>query len=439
MKIRRLAFLAAGSLPFFVSACNDDPLNPSQDLACPVVVRDADCDKTLLPMVFVHGTFGSGDNFSNVAALLASNGYCPDRLIAIDYNSIGAEDPAQNGKIDAAIDKVLAATHLGKVELLGHSLGTRWSQEYLKDPAHAAKVAHYINLSGDGAIPNDVPTLSISSKKDLLGVAHHPTGTHVTQVTFEEADHIGVAFSNQTFVEIYKYLRNAEPEYTEIQCGEESITIEGVAEALGDNTRVAGRAELYEMGDVPREHGATVQANSADADGHFGPFQLKRNVAYELKGFDETGKLVGYQYFSPFRRSNRLVRLLVPPRDAGFAAATTDHFVRTPEQVDVVLRSTHGAFRMDLGDQITIDGKEILTPQNAPAPPALPTVGLFAYDANSNGQTDLGPAFSSPFIMGTDVFMDASKPKFILLQAGDRKVKISNWPASEALISVLFQ
>ena len=58
-------------------------------LACPVVVKDADCDKTLRPFVFVHGTYGSGDNFAHVAALLASNGYCPERIVAVEYNSLG--------------------------------------------------------------------------------------------------------------------------------------------------------------------------------------------------------------------------------------------------------------------------------------------------------------------------------------------------------------
>src|SRR5262245_47692359 len=34
---------------------------------CKVVVKDADCDKSQRPFVFVHGTYGSGDNIANVA------------------------------------------------------------------------------------------------------------------------------------------------------------------------------------------------------------------------------------------------------------------------------------------------------------------------------------------------------------------------------------
>jgi hypothetical protein len=46
-----------------------------------------------------------------------------------------------------------------------------------------------------------------------------------------------------------------------------------------------------------------------DASGHFGPVQVKRDAFYEFKGFDTGGDLIGYQYFTPFKRSNRLARV----------------------------------------------------------------------------------------------------------------------------------
>lgn len=96
----------------FLSACGEETSTVSSGgsvaAACPVVVADADCDKSQRPFVFVHGTFGSGDNFAHVAALLGSNGFCQDRIVAVEYNSLG-DQPGSNGAIDAAIDKVLAA------------------------------------------------------------------------------------------------------------------------------------------------------------------------------------------------------------------------------------------------------------------------------------------------------------------------------------------
>src|SRR5262249_23216878 len=148
-----------------LSGCgsDDDAADTTTDAAaaCPVVVKDEDCDKTQRPFVFVHGTYGSGDNFAHVAALLGSNGFCQDRIIAVEYNSLG-DKPGENGSIDGAIDAILQQTGATQVDLAGHSQGTAHCKVYLGDPAHAAKVAHYINFSGVGAVPNDVETLSLS-------------------------------------------------------------------------------------------------------------------------------------------------------------------------------------------------------------------------------------------------------------------------------------
>ena len=43
-----------------------------------------------------------GDNIANVAMLFGSNGYCQDRFVAVEYNSLG-EDPL------AQLDALIAA------------------------------------------------------------------------------------------------------------------------------------------------------------------------------------------------------------------------------------------------------------------------------------------------------------------------------------------
>jgi hypothetical protein len=104
--------------------------------ACPVEVRDEDCDKSQRPIVFVHGTYGSGDNIANVALLFGSNGFCQDRFLAVEYNSLGG---TPQDKLDGIIDKVLAETGRDRVELMGHSQGTKHCYDYLADPVHAPK------------------------------------------------------------------------------------------------------------------------------------------------------------------------------------------------------------------------------------------------------------------------------------------------------------
>lgn len=449
----RFAFLIPLLLPI-VSACGgDDDTNSGGALACPVVVADADCDESQRPFVFVHGTFGSGDNFAHVARLLGSNGFCQDRIVAVEYNSLG-DEPGANGELDAAIDEVLAATGFTQVDLAGHSQGTRHCGEYLNsDPAHRAKVAHYINFSGEPDV-GDVETLSISSERDLGNTPHHATGSNVTTFTLVDEDHFAVAASTRSFVELYRYLRGEEPQYTEVQCGEKMVTIQGIAESFADNIPMQGVVEIREVGDTPRAAGAPLYTLTPDAGGHFGPVQVKRDAYYELKGFDDEGEVVGYQYFTPFKRSNYLVRLLSPSPTPLVAAASTDLVVRGPGHTALIARWDGGGFRQDLGASLTIDGMEVLTSENA-GEDALATgfldggvVGFFMYDANTNGQTDLGLVASAPFLSFTDVFMDASEPRFIQVSftAGsedesiiDRTVKIPNWPSDDALILVMLQ
>ena len=115
---------------------------PTIDAECPVIVSDTNCDKTQRPIVFVHGTYAAGDDIANIALLFASNGYCPERFVSIDYNSLIAVGGGLSGGaftgptnaatpvIDAAIDAVLAATGASQVDIMGHSQGALQYYQY---------------------------------------------------------------------------------------------------------------------------------------------------------------------------------------------------------------------------------------------------------------------------------------------------------------------
>jgi hypothetical protein len=136
------------------------------------------------------------------------------------------------------------------------------------------------------------------------------------------------------------------------------------------------------------------------------------------------------------------------------ATSSTDHVVRDANHSAIVVRWLGGGFRKDLGASLKVNGMEVLTEDNA-GKVALSTaslgggiVGFFMYDANKNSMTDLGLVYSTSFISFTDVFMDATKPKFIDLTftagseestAVDNVAKASNWPSNDALINVTFQ
>jgi pimeloyl-ACP methyl ester carboxylesterase len=499
-----------------------DVLAPSP-LACTTVVSEANCDTTLRPFVFVHGTYGSGDNFAHVASLLTSNGYCPDHIIAVEYNSLGdspgtdctaPNTPQGCGKIDAAVTAILAKfPQFTQVDLAGHSQGTEHCGNYIGAGgvgAHADKIAHYINFSG---IPNvgSVQTLSLSSQHDLMDTPHHATGTsvctipfpdasdggasddagatadatttaeggaydagaapacNVKQVTFIHQDHFAVAASTDSFIQVYRYLNGKDPMYTSIQCGDDPVTIQGLSETFADNTPVTGMIEVREV-TTPRADGAPDMVlmgtaagmiYNASNDAGAGAIQLKRGAYYEFAGYGSDGKLIGYQYFTPFMRSNYLVRFLTPASASDgsgvgsvIAAMSTNYIVRGPNHTALVARWAGGAFRQDLGASLTVDGSEVLTSGNSGAD-AFNTanlgggvVGLFMYDANNNMKTDLGLVNSGPFLSFTDVFIDARTPNLVALSLTpgseepatvNKTVVISNWPSSGALLNVMFQ
>jgi pimeloyl-ACP methyl ester carboxylesterase len=500
--------------------------------ACTNIVKDTDCDTTQRPFVFVHGTYGSGDNFENIASLLASNGFCADHIVAVEYNSLGdspgvdctgPNTPQGCGKIDAAVNAILAKfPQFTQVDLAGHSQGTEHCGNYIGAGgigAHANKVAHYINFSG---VPNvgDVQTLSLSSQHDLADTPHHAQGTsvcafaeeadggseaigadggpitaseagasgadaaaasdatatdaaveggddggapacNVIQYTFVHQDHFAVAASKGSFIQVYKYLKGKEPQYTDVQCGDDPVTIEGLSETFADNTPALGKIELRKV-TTPRADGAPDLTITPDAAGHFLlTTGVSRNVAYEFAGYDSMNNLIGYQYFTPFKRSNRLLRLLSPASMADgsgvggpIASMTTSKANRSANSTTVIVRWAGGAFRQDLGATLTVDGNNVLTSDNSGANAFMTSslgggvVGLFLEDKNNNGKSDLGLVDSAPFIAFTDVFIDATTPAFVQLSftpgiedtdTVNNMAVFSNYPSKPALINVFFQ
>ena len=105
------------------------------------------------PVVLVHGLGATmGENWATYAPLLANNGYC---VFALTYG-LGAGEQFVGGlqameqssaELAAFVDKVLAATGAGKVDLVGHSEGTVMPQYYLKFRGGAAKVDKYVAIT----------------------------------------------------------------------------------------------------------------------------------------------------------------------------------------------------------------------------------------------------------------------------------------------------
>jgi hypothetical protein len=99
-----------------------------------------------------------------------------------------------------------------------------------------------------------------------------------------------------------------------------------------------------------------------------------------------------------------------------------------------------GSFRHDLKEALTVGDKDVLTDMTAGR--SIVTVGLFMSDQNKNKKSDYGVSFTSNFLVGTDVYFDASTATFIEFTWKDpfgqeTKLKVPNWPSSDRILTVM--
>jgi pimeloyl-ACP methyl ester carboxylesterase len=378
------------------------------------------------PMVFVHGYTGSASQFEWQAMRFAGNGYPQEYLNVFEYDSPswgGFGTPpnipfqiATLAALDARVDAILAATGADKVELMGHSLGTQVSQAYLSNPAHAAKVAHYVNLDGfpAAALPGGVPTLALWSQFGLF-----PTGTIVGAENYilPKQSHNEAATSPESFALIYKFFTDQDPRSTAVLSDRDGrINLAGRAVYFPQNVGVAGATvEIYEVnGDTgARKHRHPVASYLIDATGNFGPFRARAGDSYEFNIARTGGN--HHFYIEPRIRSDYFIRLNTSPVGGGLGALMT----RNPDQTNLVITRNREWFgnRSDgFNDILAINGINIVNATNAPL--SHFTVAYFVYDLASDHVTNLArpitdfpaPLFAAMFLSAVDVYLAGTTP-----------------------------
>jgi hypothetical protein len=414
----------------------------------PAIPAHAQPDQPALrPVVFVHGGAGSGLQFQTQAKRLASNGYPAEIIEAHDYDSTFVTETLGqvHARLDERIARLLAETGADKVDLLGHSLGTFVSQAYLATPARAATVAHYVNLDGGTAAapPGGVSTLAVwgegNPAREIVGA---------TNVYFGNQSHTQVVTSPETFREIYMFFTGGAPATTEIRPEPPGhVTVSGRAVLFPTNVGVEGaRVDVYVLNPLTgaRRPGPPVVTFEIPADGSFGPFQALSLARYEFALVRE-GAATHHFYYQPFRRTDRLVRLLTGVPGQGLDAQTE----KSDQHTNLVI-SRNKEWWGDQGDgsdELLVNGQNILNAANSPRTKRV--IGIFAYDANVDQTTDLTAPipffFSQIFITGMDVYIPAAPANggVALVTArsrtgGVQAVNVPNWPSSGHRISIQF-
>jgi hypothetical protein len=413
-------------------------------------------DEGVRPVIFVHGSSGSGAQFESQALRFASNGYPIEWLRSVDYDSPNVESAGVPETLDALIAELQAETGQEQVDLMGHSLGTFVSGSYLaSSPQRAANVAHYVNIDGRPwpTPPGGVDTLAVWGESGFSSVPDGGTGNipGAENVHFEDQSHVQVATSAETFEEVYGFFNEGEaPETTEI-LPEAEPTLAGKAVYFPQNDGVPSTASL-EVYEVDPETGQRledepVETLDFEADGSWGPIDAEHGASYEMVIVnDDPAARQHHFYLQPVDRSDHLIRLNTSPPEGGIGALLE----RSPDSTTFTVtryREWWGD-QGDESDQLIVDGNQVLSA--ATSPRNNNKIGVFLYDVGGDGESNLDEPiptlYGIGFLTGVDVAIPADPERTVEVTAiprGDEEqavtVNVPAWPSSEHAVSVHFR
>jgi pimeloyl-ACP methyl ester carboxylesterase len=435
-----------------LTACSDNDGGPVQER---------------LPVVFVHGQFGSAQQFETQAMRFTSNGYPQDLLYAFEYDTSKTDNPLAD--LDSFIEEVRRETGATQVYAVGHSRGTSMWTEYLDDPAFngPAKVARYVNIDGryPEELPGGVPTIGIWGEWNSADSGYNrredngnsqigpdPSANYY----FPNKSHTETATSAEAFAVMYRFLTGVEARTTDVKSAKSGkVNVAGRALYFPENVSFAGATlQLWKIDAASgqRVSDQPVQTMTTGPSGEFGPLKLDPKQHYEfalLRPATDTfpADSVHHFYSEPYTHDNYFVRLLSSQPGQGI-----EEFIPVEEASSgmVVLRmrefwGDQGA----AGDELFIDGLNVLTP--AIAPRTGVNIAVFMFDQDSDQTTDLEKGEIFPlnlltFLTGADVFIPAmfegagSVEVSLVNRGGETTVlNIPNWPSSTNRISVMFR
>lgn len=400
------------------------------------------------PMIFVHGGTGSGAQFESQKMRFTENGY-PDGYVRVfEYDStFTVESQADvQARLDAFINRVKQETGRSQIDLLGHSLGTAVSQAYLNSsPAHAAKVAHYVNIDGAQAAspPGGVPTLAIWAGRGTPG---RSIGGAIN-VTVPNQTHVQSATSPESFAHEFRFFTGRDPATTDIVREHGKITIAGRAQLFPQNVGVPAGTSLT-IWRVKNSDGQRiahpVATPALGADGSWGPVTVQSGKRYEFV-LEQQGQFHHF-FYEPFRRSDDLIRLLTNVPGTSFDLIMD----RSPNQVNLIM-VRYKELWGDQGSQndvLSVNGTNVINAATSPIDHR--TNAMFAFDRDSDGVSDVSSPipvfFGIPFVSAVDLFIPGASPangtvRVDLTSRGSgptRELSFPNYASSNNTISLQF-
>jgi len=411
-------------------------------LVTPALSAQVTCDSAYHPIVFVHGFLASGDTWANFAQAFRAAGYCPDRLIAYDWNTLN-QQADHIARLDAVIDSTRTRTGAGQVNLVGHSAGGGVGYAYLSDPARAAKVARYIHIGSmnqkqPAGPQGDVPTLNLWSDGDRIVPGKDIPGA--INAMLPGLDHYQIATSAASFETVFRFLNDAPPPARE-PAPTDRVRIGGRALFFGENKPAAGAAlELYYLDPRSGERsGGAIALLNADTQGYWSVPGVQAGVPIELVlRADAQARPVHY-FREGFLQSHDLVYLRALPGPGSLVSLMLAGLPVSSGQA-VVNVFASGQAVVSGRDSLLVNGVLLSTEQHAA--PEKTAISFFLYDGNNNRRSDLTPVgmFGKfPFLSGVDVFIDPDDTAPLDIQLNGRRQVVRKIRSSEGVQVVIFE
>ena len=395
------------------------------------------------PILFVHGIEGTGAQFESQALRFTSNGYPHGWIDEVDYDSTRAtgDKSEVHAQMDAKIAELKRRTGAKKVDLVGHSLGTTVSYDYLTDSDKGAErrasIAHYVNIDGQSSDPG-VPTLALWAGRragSMTGAITTPHMDGAKNATIKNQTHVQTCTSWESFVQMFKFLAGKRPRH-DIVRQRGRIKLAGRALTFPQNAGLAGATvQVWQLKPNGQRVGKKPHASLAISDdsrggGGWGPIGVQPGKHYEF-ALVRSGNPTLHIYYEPFVRSDYTLRLLASDP----LTVYTGYRPGSVSSVNIRYKELWGDVPGQT-DVLRINKTSVCTADLCPWTKQVNA--YFAFDANRNGQTDLvsDPAIGNlPFLQAADVFAPSSTDAtgtttFQLRSRGAgrvRTVKTPNW------------
>lgn len=391
--------------------------------------------KTLTPIIFVHGMLAAGDTWNRPIEFFEKAGYQREALYVFDWNTLDFNRQNSTDKLIALIKQVRRTHKVKQVNLVGHSAGGAVCLAVINDKKGKKWVNQYVHVAS-GTISGEplVPTLNLYSPDDkITGGKNNPS---TENVAIKGLDHYEIATSFASFQAMYAFFNGRESTITDELEKKANIKIAGRALTLGENSPVAfAKIEVFELDETTgRRKGTVLHETKTNEEGYWGPLEVNGATPHEIVIYPTIINKRNIHYFHPaFHRNQDLIYLRTLPT-GGMAEAFLGSIPENNSQAALAVFIANQAAIAER-DVLKVNEVIINTPKLASA--SKTPIAFFVFqDSKTNPSEEGIKSFASvPFMTGVN--QDAPLGRTNTVRFNDQQMAVFPIPSAEGIMVVV--